>query len=131
MKLDGFKAVKDAWVCDKTIVDPFKRLDALFRNTGASLQAWGQQKMGNIKLKMVMASWAIFRLDKVQERRQLSELELWLRRILKLSLLGLASLIVQLIDKDLDSDGWRKGTQTLSSSKPRKMGGELRTLYSI
>ena len=41
-KLEGFEqAVRDAWVCDDTIVDPFKRMDALLRNTAVALQAWG------------------------------------------------------------------------------------------
>lgn len=43
-KLDGFEqAVCDAWVCEERIVDPFKQLDALFRNTVVALQAWGQR----------------------------------------------------------------------------------------
>jgi exonuclease III len=92
-KLDGFEeAVRAAWVCDEAIMDPFKRLDALFRNTAIYLQAWGQRKSGNIKTLMAVANWIIFRFDQVQEIRRLSALELWLRRMLKLSLLGLASL---------------------------------------
>lgn len=92
-KLEGFEeAVREAWVCDDSIVDPFKRLDALFRNTATFLQAWGQRKAGNIKVLMAVANWIIFRFDQVQENRRLSELELWLRRTLKLALLGLASL---------------------------------------
>jgi hypothetical protein len=51
LKLEGFdEAVKDAWRCDETIADPFRRLDALFRNAAEHLQAWGQRKAGNIKL---------------------------------------------------------------------------------
>lgn len=43
MKLDGFQdAVREAWVCSDDILDPFKRLDCLFRNTARALQAWGQ-----------------------------------------------------------------------------------------
>ena len=31
-KMEGFEdVVRDAWVCDENIVDPFNRLDALFR----------------------------------------------------------------------------------------------------
>lgn len=41
---------------------------------------------------MAVANWVIFRFDQVQEVRNLSEMELWLRRTLKLALLGLASL---------------------------------------
>lgn len=72
MKLDGFEEViKEAWVCDASIVDPFKRFNALLRNAGAYLQVWGQRKTGNIKLQMAVATWVIFRLDKALDRRQL------------------------------------------------------------
>jgi hypothetical protein len=91
--LEGFEdAVRDAWVCDAAVVDPFKRLDALFRNAAQSLQAWGQKRYGNIKLQIAMANIIIFRLDVAQERRSLTLGELWLRRTLKLTVLGLASL---------------------------------------
>ena len=56
------------------------------------LQAWGQRKVGNIKLQITVANYAILRLDRVQEFRSLSPEELWLRRMLKLAVLGLASL---------------------------------------
>ena len=89
----GFEqAVREAWVCDDVIVDPFKCLDTLYRNACLYLQAWGQRKVGNMKVLMAVANWVIFRLDQVKERRLLTTLELWLWRSLKLSLLGLASL---------------------------------------
>lgn len=92
-KLEGFDdAVREAWTCNDDIVDPFKRLDALFRNTASALQAWGQRKTGNIKLLMAVATLVIFRLDQAQENRILTDQELWLRRTLKMALLGMASL---------------------------------------
>jgi mannosylglycoprotein endo-beta-mannosidase len=92
-KLEGFEdAIKDAWHCDDTVVDPFKRLDALMRNTAVALQAWGQRKVRNVKLQMAVANFVIFRLDAAQDVRQLSAGENWLRKSLKHSLLGLASL---------------------------------------
>lgn len=107
-KLDGFEdAVRDAWKCDAAITDPYKRLDALFRNAGAALQAWGQRKTGNIKLQMAVATWVIFRLDKAQDHRHLSVLETWLRRTLKLCLLGLASL-ERTIDRQRSRFRWLK-----------------------
>ncbi|XP_073360724.1 uncharacterized protein [Aegilops tauschii subsp. strangulata] len=43
VKLDEFlDAVKEAWVCDEAITDPFHRLDILLRNTAKYLTAWGQ-----------------------------------------------------------------------------------------
>jgi hypothetical protein len=92
LKLEGFDDdVKEAWKCDPTIVDPFWRLDALFRNVAESLRAWGQRKAGNIKLQLAIANTVIFRLDVAQERRLLSPGERWLRKTLKL-VVGLASL---------------------------------------
>jgi hypothetical protein len=42
LKLEGFDdAIKEVWQCDTVITDPFRRLDALFRNTAEALQAWG------------------------------------------------------------------------------------------
>ncbi|XP_073367722.1 uncharacterized protein [Aegilops tauschii subsp. strangulata] len=92
-KLDGFEAaVREAWVCDEAIVDPFKRLDALFRNAAMSLQSWGQRKTGNIKVRLAVANWVILRLEQAQEARTLTADELWLWRTLKMTVLGLASL---------------------------------------
>lgn len=92
-KLEGFDdAVREAWVCDYGIVDPFKHLDALLRNTAVALQAWSQRKTGNIKILMAVATMVIFCLDHAQENRILTDQELWLKRTLKLALLGMASL---------------------------------------
>ena len=91
--LEGFQeAVAEAWVCDPAITDPFKRLDALLRNTAKHLQAWGQRSVGNIKLQIAMANAIIYRFDVAQEHRELTLNEDWLRRTLKLVVLGLASL---------------------------------------
>jgi hypothetical protein len=93
LKLEGFDdAIKEAWVCDQEITDPFKRLDAMFHNAVATLQAWGQKKTGNIKIQLAMANSLIFHLDAAQERRALSGVERWLRSVLKQLVLGLASL---------------------------------------
>jgi hypothetical protein len=91
-KLEGFEdAVREAWKCDEEIVDPFRRLDALFWNAAESLQSWGQRKASNIKLQIAIANTLILRFDVAQESRVLSPGELWLRRTLKMSVLGLAS----------------------------------------
>jgi hypothetical protein len=93
LKLEGFdEAVKEAWVCDPAIVDPFRRLDALFRNAAERPQSWGQKRVGNIKMKIAIANTLILRLDVAQERRMLTPVESWLRKMLKQSVLGLASL---------------------------------------
>lgn len=127
-KFEGFEeAVREAWVCDNSIVDPFKRLDALFRNARAALQAWGQRKMGNIKLKMTVATWVIYRLDLALDRRQLTESEAWLRRTLKMCLLGLASMERTIDRQRPDFVGLKKGTRIQKNSKRWLMVGVLKT----
>ncbi|XP_073355120.1 uncharacterized protein [Aegilops tauschii subsp. strangulata] len=93
VKLEGFlDAVQEAWVCDPRIVDPFHQLDVLLRNTMRALSAWGEKKIGNIKLQIAVAKLVILRLDCAQEGRLLSAEERWLRGMLKHVVLGLASL---------------------------------------
>ncbi|XP_071681762.1 uncharacterized protein [Lolium perenne] len=93
LNLEGFdEALREAWVCDHSIVDPFRRLDALFRNAAEFFQAWGEKKVGNIKLKIAMANTLILRLDVAQESRVLTPAEAWLRRMLKHAVLGMSSL---------------------------------------
>jgi hypothetical protein len=47
LKLEGFEeALREAWWCSPAIVDPFKRLDVLFRNAAEFLQSWGGEKSG-------------------------------------------------------------------------------------
>lgn len=63
-KLEEFDdAIRAGWVCDPAIVDPFKWLDALFRNMAAYLQSWGQKKTGNIKIQIAIANMVIRKLD--------------------------------------------------------------------
>ncbi|XP_073367993.1 uncharacterized protein [Aegilops tauschii subsp. strangulata] len=107
-RMEGFEdAVREAWVCDATIVNPYKRLDALLRNTANHLQAWGQRKLGNVKTLMRVATWVIHKLDVAQENRILQREETWLRRTLKHSLLGLAAL-ERTIDRQRSRLKWIK-----------------------
>ncbi|XP_073366378.1 uncharacterized protein [Aegilops tauschii subsp. strangulata] len=67
-KLDGFdEAVVEAWTCDPSISDPFLRLDVLLRKTSHDLTAWGQRKIGNVKLQIAMANWIILQLDQLED----------------------------------------------------------------
>jgi hypothetical protein len=46
LNLEGVEeALKEAWVCDPSIVDPFRRLDALFRNAAEFLQALSEKRV--------------------------------------------------------------------------------------
>jgi hypothetical protein len=93
LNLKGFEeALREAWVCDPSILDPFRCLDALFCNAAEFFQAWGEKKVGNIKLKIAMVNTFILRFDVAQEARALSPAEAWMRKMLKHVVLGLASL---------------------------------------
>jgi hypothetical protein len=128
LNLEGFEeALREAWVCDPSIVDPFRRLDALFRNAAEFFQAWGEKKVGNIKLRIAMANTLILRFDVAQESRALTLAEAWLRRTLKQVVLGLASLSARLRDRDLESDGCVRATPTPSCFTRWPTGGEPRT----
>jgi endonuclease/exonuclease/phosphatase family metal-dependent hydrolase len=73
LNLKGFEeALREAWVCDPSILDPFRCLDALFCNAAEFFQAWGEKKVGNIKLKIAMVNTFILRFDVAQEARALS-----------------------------------------------------------
>ena len=78
-------------MCSAAITDPFQRVDALMQNLAAHLQSWGQRNVGNVKLLIVVAHVVIHKLEVVEERRLLTRGELWLKRMLKLKLLGLSS----------------------------------------
>ena len=73
-------------------MDPFKRMDVILRNTAVALQAWGQRKSGNIKTQIAIANYVILKFDRAMEMRALTPAELWLRKTIKLALLGLSSL---------------------------------------
>jgi hypothetical protein len=62
------------------------------RSAAKHLQAWGQRSVGNVKIKIAIANILIFRFDQEQDRRRLSDDELWLRRTLKQMVLSLSSL---------------------------------------
>jgi hypothetical protein len=93
LNLDGFDdAVKEGWACSPAIVDPFARLDEYFRSLAAHLQTWADRKVGNLKLQIAMANILIQRFDAAQDSRDLTPEEWWLRKTLKLTVLGLSSL---------------------------------------
>ncbi|KAM0921177.1 hypothetical protein ACQ4PT_007069 [Festuca glaucescens] len=93
MKVEGFsEVVNSIWNEATTHANPLLRLDMKLRAMVEGLQRWSQQKVGNIRDQILMANEIIFRLDAAQDTRQLNTPELWLRRKLKLRVLGLASL---------------------------------------
>jgi hypothetical protein len=54
-----------------------------------SIKIWKAQQVGNIELQLAIVQVVLLCLEKAQERRQLSEIELHLLRSLKAKSLGL------------------------------------------
>jgi hypothetical protein len=91
---DEIKALWDGRRLDGLQVpsNPLARLDFKLRLVSRGLQRWSQRRVGSVRDSILVANEVILRLDLAQESRALSDQEIWLRRSLKLKLLGLASL---------------------------------------
>jgi hypothetical protein len=88
-KVDGFlDVVQGAWTTQPDEPNPFKRLDRKLRATAKSLSSWSSKFIGNIKMKILLATEVILRLDVAMDSRLLSPEERALRRLLKKKLLG-------------------------------------------
>jgi hypothetical protein len=74
------------------IADPLRRLDRKLRRLARDLQRWSAKRVGSIRDQILIANEVILQLDKAQDARPLSLAEANLRRMLKMRLLGLASL---------------------------------------
>lgn len=64
----------------------------MLRKLVRALQSWSATKIGEIKSQLLMVRELVLRLDRAQERRQLSEEEIGPRKRTKMRCLGLASL---------------------------------------
>ena len=92
LRLDGFHdTVAAAWgsVHDP---NPFHRLMLRFQAMARRLTSWSAKTTGSIRDKLAISRELISRFGKAQEDRALTPEEDWLRKRLKVSYLGLASL---------------------------------------
>jgi hypothetical protein len=94
VKLQGFHdAVAASWGRAVPLrLDALERLDLKLRRVARDLQSWSARRVGSIRDQLLVANEVIIQLDKAQDSRPLSPLELDLRRGLKRRVLGLASL---------------------------------------
>jgi len=92
-KFDDYaEVVANAWQRPIWPHDPLSGLDGMLRALVRELQRWSATKIGGIREQLLMARELVLRLDGAQERRQLSEEELRLRKRMKMRCLGLSSL---------------------------------------
>ncbi|XP_071677149.1 uncharacterized protein [Lolium perenne] len=97
--------------------NPIARVGLKLRRVARGLRGWSQRKVGSTRDMLLVANEVILRLDVAQESRALSAAESWLRRSLKLKVLGLASLertiarqrarVLGLRDKDASAQFYR------------------------
>ncbi|XP_066323308.1 uncharacterized protein [Miscanthus floridulus] len=93
IKIPGFLDVA-ALACSGTLIhaDPCRILDHKLRNVAKALKSWSDKRLGSVRLQLALAREVILRFDVAQEMRALSAPEAQLRKMLKVSVLGLASL---------------------------------------
>ncbi|XP_073361955.1 uncharacterized protein [Aegilops tauschii subsp. strangulata] len=70
----------------------FTRMKIKLKRTAADLKIWAKSIFSDTKLQFHIASEVVLRLDVAQEKLQLTPREFWLRKTLKLKIVGLASL---------------------------------------
>jgi len=93
-KIPGFmEVVASAWLATLIHADPFRILDYKLRNAARALRSWSVKKIGSVRLQLALAREVILRFDAAQEHRVLPAQEVQLRKMLKVRVLGLASLI--------------------------------------
>ena len=91
-RLQGFQdVVSTSWQKDVRISNPFLRLHIKLERTSKVLKKWSKSFLGNNRLLMCAARMLIQILVVVQEFRQLSALELNLKRDLKVRFLGMTA----------------------------------------
>jgi hypothetical protein len=99
--------------------------------TETLLHILGDKKVGNIKLQIARANILIHRFDAAQESGNLADGEWWLRKTLKLTVLGLSSLERTIARQGLRMRWLKDGTLILSCSMQLQMVAEPRTIPAI
>jgi hypothetical protein len=84
--------VQASWSQSVDTKDAILRLHIKMRRLATSIKIWKAQQVGNIELQLAIVQVVLLCLEKAQERRQLSEIELHLLRSLKAKSLGLAAM---------------------------------------
>lgn len=91
--MEGFiEVVTSAWSVGLHNADACRLLDFKLRNMAKALRAWNAKSIGSVRSQLIMARLIVGELDIAQEARTLSDDEIALRRELKHTILGLASL---------------------------------------
>lgn len=91
-RVPGFmETVESAWATPVNGISPLMVLHNKLTNTSVALRTWSKSLFSEARIQLQVANEVIFRLDKAQESRRLSDLELDLLKQLKLQVLGWAA----------------------------------------
>lgn len=92
LKLPGLEqVVSSAWERPVRGNDAMRKLHIKLSRTAKAIRRWSNDRVGNTRVQMAIATEIIFRLDVAQEERQLTSEEIIFRKELKARLLGLAA----------------------------------------
>lgn len=93
LSVPGFtEMIQNTWEQPVNTQDAILRLHVKLIRTEKAIKIWRRQNIGNIRLQLAIMQVAFLHIEKAQEFRQLSEVELDLKRFLKAKSLGLASI---------------------------------------
>lgn len=91
--LEGFQeVVHQAWLAAGQEGGPLERLFSKMQATAKALQSWSAKRVGNVTDQLDLARELLHQLEMAQDRRLLSEPEVWLCLQLKQRNLALSSL---------------------------------------
>lgn len=98
-----------AWEPTLLHADAFRILDYKLRNVARALKSWSARHIGSVRVQLALAREITLRPDCAQENRQLTTEEAVLRKDMKFTCLGLASLARSLgVGPSLgNAPGWR------------------------
>jgi hypothetical protein len=98
-RLPGFaEIVASSWVEPVRNVGTLERISFKLKKLARALQSWSAKNIGHVKSHLALAREILHRLEMTQDLRQLSPLEIWLRRELKSFAHAFLPLREQLLD---------------------------------
>jgi hypothetical protein len=84
--------IQRVWHCPLSGANPFMCLDWLLRNTACCLQSWSARFVGSVHIQLEVTKEVLHKLEVARDSHVLTSHEEWLRQLVKLKSLIIASL---------------------------------------
>jgi hypothetical protein len=84
--------IQRVWHYPLSGANPFLCLDWLLQNIARCLQSWSARFVGSVHIQLEVAKEVLHKLEVARDGRALTSHEEWLRQLVKLKLLVIASL---------------------------------------